>query len=120
MKAGRRARGFSDHRRDPQHLAAGRAGFIFEGPWGQGLFKNLSGGKATTAQDGDILAAPMPADPSGQRRTIGNPHEITISKGSKHKKLAAEFDRYVIFDPRVHRHVLQGLGEALDLRHEAS
>ncbi len=26
-------------------MAAGRAGFIFEGPWGRGLFNNLSGGE---------------------------------------------------------------------------
>ena len=62
-------------------MAAGRAGFIFEGPWGRGLFDNLSGGKIKTAADGDIWVAPMPADPSGKRRTIGNPHQITISKG---------------------------------------
>lgn len=82
-------------------MAAGRAGFIFEGPWGRGLFNNLSGGKLTTAADGDIWAAPMPMDPSGKRRTIGNPHEITISAGSEHKDLAAEFIRHVIFDPEI-------------------
>jgi multiple sugar transport system substrate-binding protein len=99
VKAGAVPAGFSiDETRNT--MAAGRAGFIFEGPWGRGLFKNLSGGKATTAPDGDIWVAPMPADPSGQRRTIGNSHEITISKGSKHKKLAAEFIRYVVFDPQ--------------------
>ncbi len=80
-------------------MAAGRAGFVFEGPWGRGLFDNLSGGKLRTAPDGDIWVAPMPADPTGRRRTIGNPHQITISKGSKQKKLAAEFIRHVIFDP---------------------
>lgn len=80
-------------------MAAGRAGFVFEGPWGRGLFDNLSGGKLTTAPDGDVWVAPVPADPSGKRRTIGNPHHITISKASEEKKLAAEFIRYVIFDP---------------------
>lgn len=79
-------------------MAAGRAGFIFEGPWGRGLFHSLSGGKTVTAPDGDIWVAPMPQDPSGKRRTIGNPHQITISSGSKNKQLAAEFIRYVIFD----------------------
>jgi ABC-type glycerol-3-phosphate transport system substrate-binding protein len=82
-------------------MAAQRAGFIFEGPWGRGLFDNLSGGKVTTAADGDIWAAPMPMSPSGKRRTIGNPHEITISSGSEHKDLAAEFIRHVIFDPEI-------------------
>lgn len=80
-------------------MAAGRAGFAFEGPWGRGLFDNLSGGKLRTAPDGDVWVAPMPADPSGRRRTIGNPHQITIAKGSRQKRLAAEFIRYVIFDP---------------------
>lgn len=79
-------------------MAAGRAGFIFEGPWGRGLFANLSGGAMTTAADGDIWVAPMPEDPSGNRRTIGNTHEITISAGSANKEMAAEFIRYVIFD----------------------
>ncbi len=98
VKSGAAPAGFSiDETRNT--MASGRAGFIFEGPWGRGLFRNLSGGKATTAQDGDIWVAPMPADPNGKRRTIGNPHEITISKGSKHKQLAADFIRYVIFDP---------------------
>ena len=82
-------------------MAAQRAGFIFEGPWGRGLFDNMSEGKVTTAADGDIWAAPMPQSPSGKRRTIGNPHEITISSGSEHKELAAEFIRHVIFDPEV-------------------
>jgi len=79
-------------------MAAGRAGFIFEGPWGRGLFSNLSGGEMTTAADGDIWVAPMPADPDGNRRTIGNTHQITISAGSPNKELAAEFVRYVVFD----------------------
>lgn len=82
-------------------MAAGRAGFIFEGPWGRGLFTNLSGGEITTAPDGDIWAAPMPANADGERRTIGNPHEITISAGSEHKDLAAEFIRHVVFDPEI-------------------
>lgn len=80
-------------------MAAGRAGFIFEGPWGRGLFANLSGGAMTTAADGDIWVAPMPQDADGNRRTIGNTHQITISAGSDNKELAAEFIRYVIFDP---------------------
>ena len=82
-------------------MAAGRAGFIFEGPWGRGLFNNLSGGAITTAADGDIWAAQMPMSPSGTRRTIGNPHEITISAGSENKEMAAEFIRHVIFDPEI-------------------
>ncbi len=80
-------------------MAAGRAGFIFEGPWGRGLFSNLSGGTMTTAPDGDIWVAPMPAGPDGERRTIGNPHQIGIAKASPNKEAAAEFIRYVIFDP---------------------
>jgi multiple sugar transport system substrate-binding protein len=80
-------------------MAAGRAGFIFEGPWGRGLFANLSGGEMTTAPDGDVWVAPMPKDPDGNRRTIGNTHQITISAGSEHKDEAAEFVRYVVFDP---------------------
>ena len=79
-------------------MANGRAGFIFEGPWGRGLFGNLSGGKMKTTADGDIWMAPMPKDPSGKRRTIGNPHEITISSQSKNKKAAADFIRMVIYD----------------------
>ena len=80
-------------------MAQGRAGFVFEGPWGKGLFRDLSGGKMTTAADGDVWVAPMPAAPDGSRRTIGNPHVITISAKSPEKKLAADFIRYVIFDP---------------------
>jgi multiple sugar transport system substrate-binding protein len=80
-------------------MAAGRAGFIFEGPWGRGLFDNLSGGEMTTAPDGDVWVALMPKAPDGSRRTIGNTHQIAISKGSDNKELAAEFIRYVIFDP---------------------
>ncbi len=98
VKANASPAGFSiDETRNT--MAAGRAGFIFEGPWGRGLFSNLSGNKITTAADGDIWLAPMPAAPDGKRRTIGNPHEIAIYKNSKNKKLAAEFIRYVIFDP---------------------
>lgn len=80
-------------------MAQGRAGFIFEGPWGRGLFDNLSGGEMVTAADGDVWVAPMPQGPDGTSRTIGNPHEITISAGSENKDLAADFIRFVIFDP---------------------
>jgi multiple sugar transport system substrate-binding protein len=98
VKSGCAPAGFSiDETRNT--MAAGRAGFIFEGPWGRGLFDNLSGGKMTTSEDGDIWVAPMPAGPDGARMTIGNPHEIAIYKGSKEKELAAEFIRYVNFDP---------------------
>lgn len=34
-------------------------------------------------------------------RAIGNPYEITISAGSGHKDLVAEFIRHVIFDPEI-------------------
>ena len=61
-----RARPASPSTRPATPWRRGRAGFIFEGPWGRGLFNNLSGGKLTTAADGDIWAAPMPNRPVGQ------------------------------------------------------
>ena len=82
-------------------MASQRAGFVFEGPWGRGLFSNLSGGKTTTAADGDIWVSQMPMDPSGKRRTIANSHELGISTQSKNKKMAAEFIRFITFDKGV-------------------
>ncbi len=52
-------------------FAAGRAGVIFEGPWGRGLVENMSGGKMTVAPDGDVWVALMPKAPDGTRKTIG-------------------------------------------------
>jgi maltose-binding protein MalE len=79
-------------------FASGRAGVIFEGPWGRGLVENMSGGKLTVTPDGDVWVAPMPMAPDGTRRTIGNPHEITMSSKSKNKALTAAFLDMLIFD----------------------
>ena len=79
-------------------FAAGRAGVIFEGPWGRGLVENMSSGKLTVKPDGDVWVAPMPMAPDGTRRTIGNPHEITMSSKSKNKELTAAFLDMLIFD----------------------
>lgn len=86
------------HAESRNTFAAGRAGVIFEGPWGRGLVENMSGGKMTVAPDGDVWVAPVPMAPDGTRKTIGNPHEITISSKSKNKKLTAAFLDMLIFD----------------------
>ena len=70
------------HAESRNTFSAGRAGVIFEGPWGRGLVENMSGKKLMVAADGDVWVAPMPKAPNGKRRTIGNPHEITISSKS--------------------------------------
>jgi len=86
------------HAESRNTFAAGRAGVIFEGPWGRGLVENMSGGKMTVAADGDVWVALMPKSPDGTRKTIGNPHEIAMSSKSKNKKLTAEFLDLLIFD----------------------
>lgn len=86
------------HAESRNTFAAGRAGVIFEGPWGRGLVENMSGGKMKVSADGDVWVAPMPKAPDGNRRTIGNPHEITMSSKSKNKKLTAAFLDMLIFD----------------------
>lgn len=88
----------ANHNESRNTFAAGRAGVFFEGPWGRGLAENMSGGKLVVAPDGDVWVAPMPKAPDGTRRTIGNPHEITISSKSKHKELTAKFLDMLIFD----------------------
>ncbi len=87
--------GFSESRNT---FAQGNAGFILEGPWGRGLTENMSGGKLKVAPDGDVWVMEMPKAPDGTRRTIGNPHEITISALSKNKKLTAKLLEIMIFD----------------------
>ncbi|MGI9425846.1 MAG: ABC transporter substrate-binding protein, partial [Hyphomicrobiaceae bacterium] len=86
------------HAESRNTFAAERAGVIFEGPWGRGLVENMSGGKLKVTPDGDVWVAPMPKSPDGSRRTIGNPHEITMSSKSKNKKLTAAFLDLLIFD----------------------
>ena len=86
------------HAESRNTFATGRAGVIFEGPWGRGLVENMSGGKMKVAPDGDVWVAPMPKAPDGNRRTIGNPHEITMSSKSKNKELTAAFLDMLIFD----------------------
>lgn len=86
------------HAESRNTFAAGRAGVILEGPWGRGLVENLSGGNMTVAADGDVWVAPMPKSPDGTRKTIGNPHEITMSSKSKNKELTAAFMEMLIFD----------------------
>ncbi len=88
------------HNESRNTFSAGRAGFIFEGPWGRGLVENMSGGKLKVAPDGDVWVAEMPKAPNGKRRTIGNPHEITISSKSKNKKLTAKLLEMLIFDEK--------------------
>lgn len=82
-------------------MAAGKAGFILEGPWGRGLFNNLSGNTLKTAPDGDIWVAPLPSAPDGSHRTIGNSHVIAISSQAEDKKLAADFIRLILFDQEI-------------------
>jgi len=98
-KAGCTAVGHS-HAESRNVFTAGRAGFIFEGPWGRGLVENMSGGRLKVAPNGDVWVAEMPKAPNGTRRTIGNPHEITISSKSKNKKLTAKLLEMLIFDER--------------------
>ena len=86
------------HAESRNTFAAERAGVIFEGPWGRGLVEDMSGGKMTVAPDGDVWVAPMPMAPDGTRKTIGNPHEITMSSKSKNKELTAAFLDLLIFD----------------------
>jgi len=86
------------HAESRNTFAAGRAGVILEGPWGRGLVENMSGGKMTVAADGDVWVAPVPKAPDGTRKTIGNPHEITMSSKSKNKELTAAFLDMLIFD----------------------
>lgn len=87
--------GFSESRNT---FASGKAGFIFEGPWGRGLVENMSAGALKVAPDGDVWVMEMPKAPDGTRKTIGNPHEITISALSKNKKLTAKLLEMLIFD----------------------
>ncbi|MFA3919442.1 ABC transporter substrate-binding protein [Ruegeria hyattellae] len=75
-------------------FASGRAAFAFEGPWGAGLFNNLSGGALEVAPDGNVWVSQMPADKNGNVRTIGNPHHLTISVNSPNKEVAAELIRF--------------------------
>ncbi len=75
-------------------MGEGRAAFIFEGPWGKGMLLNLSGDNLRTAPDGDLWVTTMPRDPSGNTRTIGNPHQLAITAASEKKELAAELIRF--------------------------
>ncbi len=79
-------------------FAEERAGFIFEGPWGRGLVKNMSDGKLSVEPDGDVWLSQMPAAPDGTVRTIGNPIVVTVSSKSKSPELAVDFIRTVLFD----------------------
>ena len=79
-------------------FAQERAGFIFEGPWGRGLVKNMSDGKLTVEPDGDVWVSQMPAAPDGNVRTIGNPIVATVSSKTKNPELAVDFIRTVLFD----------------------
>ena len=79
-------------------FAQERAGFIFEGPWGRGLVKNMSDGKLTVEPKGDVWVAQMPAAPDGTVKTIGNPIVATVSSKSKNPELAVDFIRTVLFD----------------------
>lgn len=87
--------GFSESRNT---FASGHAGFIFEGPWGRGLVENMSAGALKVAPDGDVWVMEVPKAPDGSRKTIGNPHEITISALSKNKELTAKLLEMLIFD----------------------
>jgi len=82
-------------------FSAGRAGIIFEGPWGRGLFKNLSGGKMLTGPDKEVWISEMPKGPDGIRKTTSNSNHIGIYKGSKNKELAAKFIDFVVNDKKM-------------------
>jgi ABC-type glycerol-3-phosphate transport system substrate-binding protein len=71
-------------------MAEGRAGFIFEGPWGLGLMDTLTEGKVEAGPDGDFWIAPMPADANGKVRTIANDHVLMVSSVTKNPELVAK------------------------------
>ena len=76
-------------------FAQGRAGFIFEGPWIQGLVASLSEGGLEVAPEGDVWVAPMPAGPGGESRMIANSHVLVVTEQSRNKELAAEFIEFI-------------------------
>ena len=82
-------------------FSQGRAGFIFEGPWGKGLVQNLSDGKMTVAPDGDVWVSQMPGAPDGSTRTIGNPIVISVSSKSDQAEKTLDFIRTALFDTEV-------------------
>lgn len=82
-------------------MASGKAGFILEGPWGRGLFNNLSENSVKTAPDGDIWVAPLPPAPDGSHRTIGNSHVIAVSSKAEDKERAAAFIKLILFDKEI-------------------
>lgn len=79
-------------------FSQGRAGFIFEGPWINGIVQNLSNRRLRVAADGDIWAAPMPADPAGRSRQFGNHGVIAMTPQARNKDLVAQFMRFMTGD----------------------
>ena len=89
----------------------GRAGFIFEGPWIEGLVDSLSEGQLKVAADGDVWVAPMPAGPGGQSRMIANSHVLVITEASQNKELAAEFIEFITSDEEAVRRFYEVTGQ---------
>jgi ABC-type glycerol-3-phosphate transport system substrate-binding protein len=92
-------------------FAQGRAGFIFEGPWGKGITENLSGGKLKVGADANVWAAPMPAAADGRIRMMANDNPLVVFTQSKNKEAAIKFIRFIVDNQKAAEDFFTGTGE---------
>lgn len=84
-----------------------QAGFMMSGPWGGGFMIAETG----DPNFGDkYITAMMPRGVTGESRTLGNHEFLAIFKGSKHKKEAADWIRFMTLEAASAEFVYQSAG----------
>ena len=69
-----------------------QAGFMMSGPWGGGFMATETGDPNFGKK---YITAMMPRGVTGESRTLGNHEFLAVFKGSKHKKEAADWIRFI-------------------------
>jgi ABC-type glycerol-3-phosphate transport system substrate-binding protein len=83
-----------------RHLfALGKMAFICEGPWMRGMISSLRVKKNDDLSD--IGYATLPKSPRGISHSVLWNHSLSIFKQCENKELAAEFIKYLAFDPDI-------------------
>jgi multiple sugar transport system substrate-binding protein len=73
-------------------MGQGKVGYIFDGPWMKGIFRNITG--EGEAADDMYVTGLFPKAPDGNRYGIGNNHVFAISQQSEVKQEAVNMIKY--------------------------
>jgi ABC-type glycerol-3-phosphate transport system substrate-binding protein len=91
-----------------QLLSIGKLAFLCEGPWMRCYIRNMRGGKDWDLKD--IGYSTLPKSPKGIVSSVLWNHSLSIFKQCKNKKLAEEFIKHLVLNPKTAERYYQRTG----------